>query len=199
MKIVECQQRTDDWYDIRCGIPSASNFDKIITIDGKPSKQREKYLYQLAGEILLGRQEETYQNGAMQRGIEMEAEARQLYELITGQEVKQVGFCIEKNYGASPDGVIGEEGLLEIKCPILSTHISYLLKNELPSEYYQQTQGQLLVTGYKWVDFLSYYPAIKSFLIRVTPDPKFQEALKTELNKFCKELNEITNKLKEEK
>jgi hypothetical protein len=199
MKIIDCVQGTPEWHQVKCGIPSASDFDKILTLDGKPSKQREKYLYQLAGERIVGKPETTYQNGTMQRGVEMEAEARQYYELITGQEVQQVGFCVSGNFGASPDGLVGEDGGLEIKCPILPTQVGYLLMNKLPSDYFQQVHGGLLVTGRKWWDFLSYYPGMKPLLLRITPDKDFQKILKSELDRFCKELDEITEKLKEVK
>lgn len=198
MKILDVVQGSPEWHLARCGIPTASNFDKIVTTKGERSKQAEKYLYQLAGERIIGKAEETYQNGNMQRGTEMEVEARQLYELMTGKTVLQVGLCVEDGYGASPDGMIDEDGLLEIKSPLLSTHVSYLLDNKLPSEYYQQTQGQLLITGRKWLDFMSYYPAMKPFIIRVTPDKEFQEALKKELKAFCKELDETVKKLNKE-
>jgi len=199
MKIIDCVQGSPEWFAARCGIPTASNFDKIITIDGKPSKQREKYLYRLAGERITQKPEASYQNESMARGVEMEAEARTLYELMTGKTVGIVGVCSQGNYSASPDGLVNGDGLLEIKCPLLSTHVSYLLQNELPSEYFQQVQGQLFVTERKYCDFMSYYPAIKPFIITVKPDKKFHKALKTELDLFCKELEEITNKLKEEK
>jgi len=197
MNIIDCIQGTQEWLVARCGMPTASNFDKIITMDGKPSRQREKYLYQLAGEKIIGKPEETYKNDVMQRGQEMEVEARQLYELITGKVVKQVGLCVEGNYAASPDGLVDDDGLIEIKCPTLATHVCYLLKGELPSDYFQQIQGQLLVTGRKWVDFMSYYPAIKPFIIRVKPDKDFLKALKAELDVFCKDLKNTAEKLKE--
>lgn len=196
MEIINCVQGTPEWFAARCGIPTASSFDRIICVDGKPSKQRTKYLYQLAGETITGVQEESYQNGAMLRGKEMEAEARQLYQLITGQEVVEVGFCLAEGYGASPDGLVGEKGLLEIKCPNLATHIGYLLDNALPTDYFQQTQGQLLVTGREWCDFLSYYPGLKPLLIRVKRDEKFIAILEVELKKFCVELKEIVKKVR---
>jgi putative phage-type endonuclease len=195
MKIIDCVQGTPEWFSARCGIPSASNFDKIITMDGKPSKQRTKYLYQLAGERLAGKPEETYTNGAMQRGKELEAEARKLYQIVTGNEVQEVGFCLAEGYGASPDGLVGQDGSLEIKCPIISTHVGYLLEKVVPSDYFQQTQGQLLVTGRSWVDFVSYYPGIKPLIIRAERDEKFIAALKTELVNFCEELNDISNRI----
>ena len=196
MKIIECIQGTAEWYKAKCGIPSASNFNMIITIDGKLSKQRQKYLYRLAGETLTGISEESYQNEAMLRGKEMEAEARELYQLITNKKVEEVGFCLADGYGASPDGLVGKEGLLEVKCPNMATHIGYLLGNVLPTDYFQQCQGQLLVTGRKWVDFLSYFPGLRPFIIRVNRDEKFLKALRMELEVFCVELKDIINKIK---
>ena len=197
MKIIECEQMSPEWYQARVGIPSSSNFDKIITTKGEHSKQSQKYLYRLAGEFVAGKSEETYQNAAMLRGIELEGEARQCYELITGETVDQVGFCLaDEGYACSPDGMVGSEGLLEIKCPMAATHVGYLLKNELPSDYFQQVQGQLLVTSRKWCDFMSYYPGIKPLIIRVERDVKFLTYLKVELEIFCNELKEIINKIK---
>mgnify|MGYP001570914390 FL=1 len=197
--IIDCIQGTPAWFAARCGVPSASNFDMIITTTGERSKQREKYLYRLAGEKVAGKQEETYQNAAMLRGIEMEVEARKLYEIISGETVTETGFWRTEGraiYGASPDGVVGKDGLLEIKCPLISTQVSYLLKGGLPSDYFQQTQGQLLVTGRKWVDFMSFYPGLKPLIVRVGRDKKFLEALSIELEIFCSELEDIINKIK---
>lgn len=197
MRIFDCIQNTPEWHACRCGVPSASSFDCIVTTDGKPSKQRQKYLYKLAGERITGLAEETYTNGAMQRGKEMEAEARKLYTFHTGKEVAEIGFCLaDGGYGASPDGLVGDDGCLEIKCPQLATHVGYLLENKLPIEYFQQTQGQLLVTERRYVDFISYYPAMKPLIIRVERDEKFLAILKEELEKFCKELNEITERIR---
>ena len=199
MKIIDVTQGTPEWHLARCGIPSASNFDKIVDIDGKPSKQRKKYLYQLAGERIAGKSEETYQNAAMLRGKELEAEARQFYELTNGVTVEQVGFCVTEGkviFGASPDGLVGKDGLVEIKCPLIYTHVGYLLAEALPSDYIQQVQGQLLVTGRKYCDFISYFPGLKPLVVKVEPDKKFQKALAIELELFAKELNEIVEKIK---
>jgi hypothetical protein len=196
MKIIECEQGSPEWIKARCGVPSASSFDKIITTKGEPSKQRTKYLWQLAGETVTGIPEESYSNANMERGKIVEAEARQLYELISGQTVLQVGFCLAEGYGASPDGLVATEGLLELKSPIMATHVGYLLENTLPMDYWQQLQGQLLVTGRKWVDFFSYYPGLRPLLIRVVPDDKFQRALKIELELFCSELKEVVAKIR---
>ena len=192
-------QGSKEWRDARGGIPTASAFDMIITSKGEPSKQRQKYMYSLAAERITGVKEEIYQNSNMQRGIEMEAEARAMYELITGFEVLQVGVCYpneKKLYGCSPDGLVGKDGALEIKCPTAPVHVGYLLANVLPVDYFQQTQGQLLVTGCKWVDFFSYYPGLKPLIIRIKPDEKFIKALQIELEIFCKELDDIVEKLR---
>ena len=128
MKVINCDQRSDAWFSARCGIPTASNFDKIVDAKGNPSRQRQKYLFQLAGERITGKAEETYQNGAMLRGIEMEDEARKLYELMTGETVVKVGLCVEEGkaiFAASPDGMVGDDGAIEIKCPMMATHVSY--------------------------------------------------------------------------
>lgn len=193
MRLVDCEQKTPEWYAARCGIPTASGFDKIITTKGEQSKQRTKYMYQLAGERVAGVSEETYQSAAMIRGIEIEEEARDFYEFTTGEIVTKVGFCVSEcgRFGASPDGLVGEDGLLEIKCPTLAVHVGYLLENKLPTDYFQQTQGQLLVTGRKWSDFISYYPGIKPLMLRVFPDGGFHQLLGAELSGFCAELEQI--------
>jgi putative phage-type endonuclease len=199
MIVVDVIQGSPEWNTARLGIPTASGFDRIVTTKGEPSKQALKYMYQLAAERITGVKEETYQNAAMQRGTEMEAEARAMYELMTGNEVDIVGVCYpdeNKLYGCSPDGLISKDKSLEIKCPGSAVHVGYLLDGGLPTEYFQQVQGQLLVTGRKWVDFFSFYPGIKPLLIRVERDEKFIKALMVELEVFCKELDKTTERIR---
>lgn len=185
-----------EWFAIRCGIPTASNFDKIITTKGEPSTQRKKYMYRLAGEAVSGKAEETYQNAIMLRGIEMEQEARNLYELTNECNVEEVGFCLaDGGYGASPDGLVGMDGSLEIKCPIISTHVEYLLSGKLPSAYFQQVQGQMFVAETEWCDFVSYYPSLKPLIIRVERDEDFIDKLETELKGFTEELKQIIKQI----
>jgi len=128
MQIINCQQNSPEWYKYRLGIPTASNFDKIVTSTGEPSKQRTKYLWQLAGERVSGIVEESYQNANMQRGTMMQEEAKKFYEIVNGVVVNEVGFCVEDNlkYGCSPDGLINNDGGLEIKCPTISVHVDTL-------------------------------------------------------------------------
>jgi len=192
-------QGTDEWKAERVGIPTASEFDKIITTKGDSSKSRTKYMYQLAGERITGVREEGYKNGAMERGQLMEDEARQLYTLVTGNEVRTTGICFpdaNKRYGASPDGLIADEACLELKCPSIAVHVEYLLNNKLPTEYFCQVQGQLLVTGMKYCHFMSYFPGLNPLIIKVMPDEVFIKALKVELELFCRELAIVEEKLR---
>lgn len=199
MIAVDCEQGSPEWFAERVGRPSSSRFGEIITTKGVPSKQAEKYLYELAGERLIGCKAESYQNAAMTRGIEMEGEARSLYGFLRDIEVEQVGICYpdeQRKYGASPDGFVGKDGCLEIKCPTLSVAVEYLLAGKLPTKYFQQVQGQLLVTGRAWVDFLSYFPGLSPLLVRVERDEKFLAMLKVALDEFCERLDRTTERLR---
>jgi len=173
MRVIDFPQRSPEWFQARLGIPSASSFDKVITPGGKASTQAEGYLNKLVAEVLTGRTDGQEPNDAMQRGTLMEPEARAYYELIGGPVVES-GFCIhDDGFGCSPDGLVGEDGLLEIKCPLSHTHVSYLKDGKIPGIYVPQVQGQLLVMGRQWCDFLSYHPDMKPLLVRVERDEKF--------------------------
>lgn len=193
-------QYSDEWWAARVGRPSASCFDKLITpTTMKPSKQAEKYLYTLAGERLAGVKEQTYQNAAMERGMQMEEEARNAFELIMDMEVNQVGIVYpdeQKQYSCSPDGLMEKAGL-EIKCPLISTHVSYLLAGKLPVDYIPQVQGSMLISGLAHWFFCSYYPGLPPLILKVARDDKFCAALKIELDGFCKRLDETEAKLRE--
>jgi len=202
MIISTCEQGTPEWFAIKAGVASASNFDKIVTTKGELSKQSTKYLYQLAGERITGIREQGYQSASMERGTQLEDEARRLYSLVTGLSIEQVGFVYlddKKLVGASPDGLVGSDGLLEIKCPEIHTQVGYLLEKCLPMTYFQQVQGQLFVTGRKWCDFVSYYPQLRPLIVRVERDEVFIGKLKTALDSFCDELIAVEKKLREEK
>jgi len=199
MKIIDCVQGTEEWHKVRLGMPTASNFDKLITTKGLPSKSAKKYMYKVAGEFITGIPEETYQSAAMIRGNEIESEARSFYEMVKGTEVKEIGFVLgdpDYDYGCSPDGFVGDDGMIQIKCPIIATHVGYLLNNKLPTDYFQQVQGELFVTGRKWSDFISYYPGLKPLIVRVERDEKFISTLTIEVNLFCDELKEIIKQIK---
>lgn len=196
---VDVKQGTDEWFALKIGMPSASNFNKIITTTGKPSSQAEKYMYQLAGERITGIKEETYKSVAMEQGNIREDEARKLYQMIKDVDVRQTGVCYKdekKLFLCSPDGLIADDKLLEIKCPLIHTHISYLLKNELPSEYFCQVQGQLYVTDRESCDFMSYYPGLPPLIINVKRDDKFIKMLDAEMKIFALKLEKIVQKIK---
>lgn len=185
--------------DARVSIPTASIFDKLITSKGALSTSRAKILYQLAGERLLGAKEETYQNAAMTRGIELEGEARLLFQMMTGLEVREVGLCYydkRKDRACSPDGLIGETEGLEIKCPSLAVHIEYLIANKVPTKYFSQIQGSLYITGYERWHFFSYYPGIKPLHIIVERDEIWIAKLGKILDEFVIELDKTFNQLK---
>lgn len=192
-------QGSEEWFSAHAGVPGASSFNKIITTTGQPSKQADDYALQLAGEYLLGTMEHGYVSFAMQQGLDREAEARQYYEIVNDVEVEQVGMIFKderKDRLCSPDGLMPFKGL-EIKCPLLKTHISYLLNGKLPLDYFCQVQGSLYITGFDEWDFLSYYPGIKPFLITVSRDEKFITKLHEALEQFLYKLALTIKKLKE--
>jgi len=200
MIILDCEQGTEEWMQARIKVVSASNFKKVVTSKGEPSKQAEQYACQLAGQIISGKQDETYSSSAMERGIEMEAEAVEFLEFTQDIKTQKVGFVYkdeDKRIGCSPDRLIeGEKGLVEVKCPLVHTQVKYLMKGEFPTEYFQQVQGQLYVTGYEYCLFCSYYPGLKPLLITVKRDEAFIKCLDRELKLFVDKIDEVIKKLK---
>lgn len=162
MRIIECEQGSPEWLAARCGIASASRFAAIMATvkSGGEAAERRNYRTDLVVERLTGRPVEGYTNAAMRQGIEREPDARRAYETHTGNMVEQVGFCrlCDMDAGASPDGLVDDEGGLEIKCPERSAHLRYLQQDMEPPEYTWQIQGGMWVTGRQWWDFVSYNP-----------------------------------------
>lgn len=195
--IKDLVQGSEEWFAEKIGKPSASNASCILTNDGKPSKQREGYLYTLAAELITGKQENGYKNACMEQGQEREEESRNMFSLIHNVEIEKVGVIYKdekKRFLCSPDGITKKFGL-ELKNPLGKTQVKYLLDGGLPSEYFGQVQFSLYVTGFpKWY-FVSFVPAMKPLILEVLPDAKYQKALAVELELFCSELDEITKKL----
>ena len=164
--------RTSGGFAARCGVPTASNFSKILANgrNGAPSKTRLSYLRDLAGERITGTHAETHSNHHMERGREMEGEARNLYIFATDVEVEQVGFVLNHGAGASPDGLVGDDGLLEIKTALPRILIEHLEADQVPPEHVAQIQGQMWVTERKWCDLLIYWPGMPIFQARVERD-----------------------------
>lgn len=179
MRIDQNEQGSPEWLAARLGIPSASMFAKIVTTKGAWSTSADSYINQLVAERLTGEREEVFQSHHMIRGTELEPDARDLYSLMTDSEVTEVGFCLHDTLaaGCSPDGLIGEDGGLEIKCPAPSTHVEYLRGGVLPSKYKQQVMGCLWITGREWWDFMSYHPTMKPLIVRVERDEEYIAAL----------------------
>ena len=202
MKILEMEQGTQEWLEARLGCPSGSGFSKLITSSGQPSSSAETYINQLIAELVTGETTYVHVTEAMQRGTELEEFARMNYELETDREVRQVGFCMPDNglrCGVSPDGLIGDDGGLEIKCPAPSTHVKYLRKGTLPTEYKAQVMGCLWITEREWWDFMSYHPQMPNLLIRVHRDDEYINQLERLVTHACqiieKEVAEIKEKL----
>ena len=200
MKIIECVQYSPDWWEARRGIPTASSFDKIMTPKTmKLSESCMDYIYQLIADSIHfdpNMLTERPMTAAMRNGSECEPEARNYYAFDREMKVQQVGFCLSDDgkFGCSPDGLVGDAGLLELKCPQPHTHVKYLHLGELPNEYKAQVHGQLIVTGREWCDFMSYCPGFDPFIVRVTPDP-FTETLRAVLDMFWQRFQEIKAKV----
>jgi len=188
MQIINCEQGSDEWLQLRQGVATASNFSKIITSKGELSKQIRDYAFQLVSETITNLQDESYKSADMQRGNDLEPDARNAYQQHTLSLVKEVGFMKNGFYGYSPDGLIGDNGLVEFKCPNQKTHTKYLFQGALPTEYKAQVQGGLYVSERKWCDFVSFHPNFiegkKLFIIRVFRDEEFIECLAKGLDKL---------------
>ena len=191
MRVLDVEQGSREWIEARLGIPTASAFKRIVTSTGKLSAQRERYQAELLAEWVYGEPaEDLTDNPNIARGKALEPEARRYYSFHAGVDATTVGFCVRDDgiAGASPDGLVNPEGLLELKCPREDTHLLYLARGVLPIDYKVQVQGQLWVTGRAWADFMSYCPDLPPFLIRLEPDPKFQAALDDHMPVFWAEL-----------
>ena len=186
--IHEMEQRTDEWFEVRLGRITASRIREVLPQNGNINTTKLNYFaYQLAAQILTGESDTPdYQSAAMLRGTELESEAREAYQMIAGVEVQEVGFVTHDVYpaGCSPDGLIGDDGGLEIKCPLGATQLKYLVNKKLPAEYFPQVQFSLWLTGRKWWDFFSYHPRLKPLLVRVEPDKGYFDKLNEVIEKL---------------
>jgi len=197
MIILTDEQGSPEWLASRLGRPSASNFGRLVTGSGKPSSSAESYINEMIAERLTGRSKPFYTNEHMERGNALEPEAREAYEFITDFEVVETGFILHdsEEFGCSPDGLVAEQGGLEIKCPSDSVHVSYLRAGKVPSKYYQQVQGCLWVTGREWWDFMSYHPEMPHLLVRAHRNEKYIEAMAEQVEKAVKTIVEETERL----
>jgi putative phage-type endonuclease len=198
------EQRTQEWHAARLGKATASRIADIIarTKSGY-STSRANYAAQLVCERLTGVQAESFSSTAMQWGSEKEPEARRLYEFERDVRVVNTGFLDHPAIamsGASPDGFVGEAGLIEVKCPLTATHLDTLLGRTVPGKYLSQMQWQLAVTGRRWCDFVSYDPRLplhlRLFVQRVHRDSALIAELEREVAGFLAEIDATLAKLR---
>ena len=191
------EQRTDEWFAARLGKVTASRIGDIMakTKSGYGAA-RKNYMAQLLCERLTGTREETFISATMQRGTDLEAKARATYMLLTGELVEEVGFVkhpIISMAGASPDGLINDDGLIEIKCPNTATHLEFIRTKKPKSEYILQMQWQMACTGRSWCDFVSYDDRLPEkfafYSIRLKRDDDLIKEIEDEVQKFLDELN----------
>lgn len=190
MHIHPAQQGSGEWLAARSTRLTASNLSKVLTpAKLEYSKQADSLALVVAAARVFGVYEDSVSTFYTERGLELEEEAREAYSFLTGKKVRQVGLCItdDELFGASPDGLTGEGDdleVLEIKCPSLAVHLSYLMAATVPTEYRLQVQGEMYATGAKEADFFSYYPGLPTLLVKVYPDPVVFAALDEALPKF---------------
>jgi hypothetical protein len=177
MEIINCIQGTDEWFNEKLGKFTASEAQAIAA----NGKGLETLCLKLASQRLTGKRKESYLGADMKRGVELEPEARNLYELETDNTVGKVGFCkLDEDTGASPDGLIGEDGLIEIKCFDDLNFLEYALSKKMDTGYVWQMQMQMFITGRQWCDYVVYNPNYKNSLIiqRVNRDDRAIEKIK---------------------
>lgn len=189
-------QRSDEWFAARLGKVTASRVaDLMAKTKSGPSASRANYMADLIVERMTGQKAEGFTSAAMQWGTDTEPQARAAYEFLTDANVTETGFVLHPSiadFGASPDGLVGEDGLLEVKCPATATHIETLLTETVPAKYITQMQAQMACTGRAWCDFVSFDPRMPGdmqlWVKRVPCDPAFMSQMEGEVEAFLAEL-----------
>jgi len=198
------EQRTPEWFAKRLGLVTASRIaDVMAKVKTGTAASRSGYMTQLVTERLTRQPTEGYQSAAMEWGIEQEGAARAAYEARTGVLVDEVDFVRHPTLeaGASPDGLVGEDGCIEIKCPNTATMLEYIEDRSVPRKYLLQIQWQLACTGRNWCDFVAYDPRLPEHLqllvIRVPRDEDVIEQIAAEVGRFVTELRDRVEHLRE--
>src|SRR5271169_4988949 len=191
-------QYSDEYDRLRLGIPTSSSFHKIITPQGRPSKQWREYACVLIAERILQQKIEFYNSPAMERGLIVEAEAADWYEFDHDVTVQKVGFITDDDHtvGCSPDRLVGDEGLLEIKAPLPHTQVEYWISGEVNERFRPQLQGQLYISQRSWVDIVCWHDVLPKLVMRVEPDEKFIQALDRELQIFNYFIESVMEKIR---
>jgi putative phage-type endonuclease len=199
------EQRTTEWHTARLGKVTASRVaDVIAKTKTGYGASRGSLMADLIVERLTGQPASTFTNAFMEWGTEQEPHARAAYSAVTGELVEEIGFIDHPriaNSGASPDGLVGDDGLVEFKCPATSTMLDTLLAQTVPTKYVPQMQWQMACTGRKWCDFVSFDPRLpehlRMFVKRVERDDALIKTLEGEVTLFLSELEEKLTKLQE--
>lgn len=190
-------QRSTEWHEARKGRITASRLgDLMAKTKSGYSASRKNYMAELIVEILTGETPDSYTNQTMQWGIDNEANAKAVYEFITGLDVDDVGFILHpanSRTGASPDGLVGDDGMIEIKCPNTATHIDTLLYGSIPKKYILQMQWQMACAERQWCDFVSFDPRLKDDLCfwkkRINRDQNLIDEIDEEIYEFLREVD----------
>ncbi len=200
MRIVQCEQGSREWIEARLGIPTASCFDKILTASGALSGQSDKYMAKLLAEWFLGEPVDERESQFMERGTALEPQALAAYEFDRSVDVQRVGFCLRDDgaVGASPDGLVGDDGAVEVKTPAAQTHMLYMIGG-ITHEYRVQVQGQLWITGRKWCDLLAYNPVLPSVTVRFERDEEYIKTLAESVDKFIGKLEAAKDRLSDKR
>jgi hypothetical protein len=198
IRVIECEQGTEEWFRVRAGMPTASEFCTVMARGrgGGESKTRRTYMLKLAGEILTGQPMDHFSNHHMDRGKEMEAEARDLYAFMKDVDPQQVGFIINGDKGCSPDSLIDANGMAEIKTKLPHLQIDVLLNDGVPPEHKAQCQGALWVAEREWIDFVSYWPKLPLFVKRAYRDEDYIKTLAAAVDQFNDELAELVERIR---
>lgn len=195
---LDMQQGSVEWQMARLGIPTASQFHRIVTPKTmKLSSGVDAYAHELLAEEMLGHPINEDETLFMTRGTELEAQAMKFYEFTRGVETERVGLVLRDDamVGCSPDRLVGEDGGLELKCPSAAVHVAYMLNTSDALKYNAQIQGALWLTGRQWWDWLSYNPEMPSVLVRFQRDETFITTLAGAVNQFVEYLDERRRKL----
>lgn len=194
MKVYTCDQGSPEWHQLRLGLPTASDFHRVITPKGNPSDGQEPYLFELLAERLTGEPADQFQNRWTNRGKELEVHAVAYYEFQREMTTELAGFVTTDDglIGASPDRLVGDKGLLEVKCRKPAEHLSYLLnEGAVYKKAMIQAQGQLLVAEREFNDIMAYHPTMPEAIYRVSRDEPFLEKLDKELHAFVQRLESL--------
>lgn len=199
MIVHNVDQGSSAWLRLRMGIPTASAFDSIITPKGKESAAQDTYLRELLAELVMGHPLAGPSMPWMDRGKALEQEAASFYEFQNEIETVRVGFITNdaKTMGASPDRLVGDKGLLEIKVPKPETHIGYLIFHDVSEKYKPQIQGQLYVAEREWLDIVSYHPEMPPAIVHCVRDEEYIKTLAKQLNQFSERLEALKGDLAE--